>query len=335
MCRLLSMAVVLICMAGCYTESTNPLFTDKELVEDDSLIGDWKLNDLKATVASAGHKAYRITIQEAGPAPKTETTNLRVLKLGDHHFVDFEIPKGGRAFARIAILGDHLYMRAFSESWLEDRLRQFPKEIAHQTERRAAESAFSVKKGDRIVLTADTADLQSFVLKYVGDPMAFGEDTFSKNPIFDRVGKIAIAPSGLASKKERTYNYWYEVRMILHSLVIRSDEKPEEVAKKLDELSKSVSDIPIVGVDYAAAKCATDAARVFTSMATVIRSGNDPSKVVEAFIRGLAGDPLGVASEQIEAGRQIKQELSQCVTSFDEARILLTDRYEVEFPSIK
>ena len=141
------LAMLSIGLAGCrYTECTNPLFTENELIADDSLIGDWKLDNLNATVASAGHKVYRITIQ----ADKTETTTFHVLKVGDHHFVDFETPDGGHAFARISILGDHLYTRSFSGYWLEDRLRRFPNEIAHRIERRTHQSEFLKKTKNRL-----------------------------------------------------------------------------------------------------------------------------------------------------------------------------------------
>jgi hypothetical protein len=331
MSRTFAVAAFLLVVAGCFTDSTNPLFTEKDLVEEDVLVGNWQE---KLTVESLGKKTYQLKSRAEVSSGKSEPPiKFWVLKLGDHYFVDFENPKGGHGFTRIAILGDKLYTRSFSDNWLKARFRQFPRELAHRIDREIIQSP-NVKPYaiERLVLTAETTDLQSFVLKFINDPTAFGGEPI---PAYTKVGRIPIEASGLASKKYRTFNYWYEVRMTLYSVSLPEKAEPKVAAAILEHLSKSISDLPTVGVDLAAVECATDAARVFNSLAAVIRDENDGDRLLEAFVRGLAGDPFGVAMEQIEAQRQIKQQLSSCIQRFDRARVLLTDRYEIEFPSIK
>src|SRR4051812_47809258 len=87
-------AIVLLGTAGCYTESVNPLFTDKDLVVENALLGRWTLeNDQGATVSSIGEKAYRFTFEQKSDTPSRlsgpESIDFHVLRLGDHYFVDF------------------------------------------------------------------------------------------------------------------------------------------------------------------------------------------------------------------------------------------------------
>jgi hypothetical protein len=51
----------------------------------------------------------------------------------------------------------------FAFDWLDKHLKEHPKALAHHRE------------NDRLVLTAETADLQNFVLKHLGDGELFAK----------------------------------------------------------------------------------------------------------------------------------------------------------------
>jgi hypothetical protein len=327
--RILAGAVLLLAVAGCVPKSLNPLFSDKELVEEDVLVGNWN----EITVESLGNKTYHMKDRSGnGPPSAPANAKFRVLKLGDHHFVDLEGPGGLHEFIRIAIFGDRLYSRNLPENWVKARCQQFPGELAHRIDRQVTQQPNGKPiVAESLTLTAETADLQSFVLRFINDPAAFGGMPIGS---YSKVGGIPIQASGLASKKYRTFNYWYEFRMACYSCSPSKNATPDVAAANLEELSKAISDLPTVGVDLAAAECATDAARLFSSMAAAIRDGNGGDRLLESFLRGLAGDPFGVLTEQVEAHRQTSEQLSSFRERFQKVRVLLTDRYEIEFPAI-
>lgn len=323
-------APILMAIVGsCGTNSTNPLFFERDLVEESPIVGDWQGFKIEAV----GRKAYRMVSQQAIASEKPEVITFRLLNIGDHFFADVEGPMAKRIFTRVSILGDKVYVRGFSDDWLRARLKQFPSDVSHKLERETIKSANGrAEIVEHLVLTAKTAGLQRYVLTFVNDTAAFGG---APQEQYKKTGKIPITTTGLASKKYRTFNYWYEVRMAIYSVSVPKGAKPDVVAKSLDDLSKTVSALPTLGVDLAAAECANDVARIYASMAGAIRDSNDGGRLLEALLRGWTGDPFGVAFEQLQSKKRIQQEVSNCLTKFDKTRVLLTDRYEIEFPAIK
>lgn len=325
----IAFAILLPVAAGCFPDSIHALFTEKDLVEEDWIVGNW---DKVIRVESLGRKNYEL--READPVLDNEEppSKCRIFRLGAHYFIDLETPSGVHNFARIAILGDKLYMRSLYEYWLEDRFLKSPKELAHRNDRSIVKLSDNESYiEEKLILTANTADLQSFVMKLIDDPAAFGrEGTFH-----NKTGGIPIQASGLASTKYRTFNYWYEIRMALRTVSIGEKARPKVVAATLEKLSRSISGLPTAGVDREAVECVTDAANAFNSLAAVIRTSKDGGEWIEAFGRKFVGDPLGVATAQMRAPPPMKEQLASCLARFDKARVLLTERYELEFPAIQ
>ena len=69
----------------------------------------------------------------------------------------------GHLLVRVTQIKPELSVAFCDFDWLETFLKQNPKALAHHRE------------GDRIVLTADTRDLQKFVLKHLGTNELFGK----------------------------------------------------------------------------------------------------------------------------------------------------------------
>lgn len=180
----LSAGVALV-LAGCFVPSVNPLYTEKDLVFDPALVGTWgePKDDERYTFARAGEKAYTWTVKEKDGSSEFDA---RLLQLGEHRFLDALLVrmKGewkGSSFGRIATVARpaHIFFKVeltnatlrlggLHPDWLGKLLKEQPALIAHEW----------VKEPDagddpRVLLTASTADLQKFILKYVGDTNVF------------------------------------------------------------------------------------------------------------------------------------------------------------------
>jgi hypothetical protein len=103
----------------------------------------------------------------------------------------------------------------------------------------------------------------------------------------------------------------------------------------LTRLATDLDNLPTRGIDLNAAECVASLTQLLRSAVSQIKRSNSGELLVQAFIRGLAGDPFGTVSEQIEASDSLKGGLQACSDQFHKARIRLTDRYELEFPRIR
>src|SRR5262249_55099714 len=135
-----------------------------------------------------GEKAYRWTFEEK------ESTNVfraHLVQLGDYRFLDALLVRTsqkwegiGRVsvvirpahiFFKVELTNSTLRLDALSAEWLEKLLQEHPQTLAHE---RLHEPDVDDENG-RAFLTASTADLQRFVLKYAADTNAFPENSAS------------------------------------------------------------------------------------------------------------------------------------------------------------
>lgn len=168
-----------IILAGC-VPSWNPLYTEKDLVSDERLVGTWKDEDNKETwvFKKSEDKAYQLThTDEGGKIGKFEA---RLLKLEGRTYLDLYVTAlGGKGleecnglaqamvvpahlFLRVDEIGDALKMAGVNPTWLKELLEKNPKAIAHR------------KVDDNWILAAETKDLQAFVSKYAEGEALFG-----------------------------------------------------------------------------------------------------------------------------------------------------------------
>jgi hypothetical protein len=319
---LLALALVI---SGCEPEivdTGSPLYFESDLIEDDALVGNWGEGLI---IESLGNNTYQIKF------PKDDVLEFRVLKLGDHFFIDLKNPERDlHGIGRIAILGDKLCLSGFRNDWLKELCRNSPHQVPHRIDRKTTQIGQETHTYERLILTGDTRFLQAFVLKHINNPAAF-----SKNDEWvTKVGTIGVQASGLASKKYRTFNYWYEVRRIMKiASVPKTVDK--NYATALEETANSWAELPTVGVDLIAVECTQNLVRTFKQFAALIREGGDNGKMAEAFLRGMAGDPFGVANEQLQKRNAMGKQFTDCFAQCENARVLLTDRYEMEFPELK
>jgi hypothetical protein len=182
---------------GCIP-SLNPFYTDKDVVFDVRLLGEWqeegKSEDPEVwKFEKSGEKAYKLTVVEK--PGKEGTFDARLFKLKEERFLDL-VPTDcdyatnqadlvafsmfpGHLLVRVSQLEPELKLAFFDFDWLQKQLDANPKALAHHVEGRTG------GEGGRIILTAPTRDLQKFVLKHLGE----GE-------LFDKPGEMSRLSGG-------------------------------------------------------------------------------------------------------------------------------------------
>lgn len=313
-------------IAGCGVPSSEkPLFTDKEIVSADVFVGEWQSRgrtlDIKKIALTDSYSL----------AAGDELTRFYVLKLGDHYFIDLTRPDGYHEFSRVSLLGQRLSLHSISENWI----KQHPTAVKHKIIRKP----YSLKDNDGIEresftehvrLTATTKELQRFVLSNINDPKCFPGGLTE----LSAVQRLPVTESGLTSKKQRTFDYWYTLRAILLTNEPRKGTEPKLAAESYLRMAKSVDELPTLGVDEIAVDCALDVALTMTTYANAIKSIENADRLLESVVRGLFGDPLGVAKEMAAEQNDVSRRIQAMIEHLRRARARLTARYEMEFQKI-
>ena len=183
--------IATILLTGCLVTSVNPLYTEKDLVFDPTLVGAWTEGEGKGTwvFEKTGEKKYKLL--HTDDEGRTGEFDAHLLKLGKNQFLDLYlldpgekeewkinqlaavalIMRPGHLFLKVSQIGPMLQVGALSEDWLNKLLEKDPKAIRHEKIRFGPED----KDNSRNVLTATTGELQKFILKHAESPDAFGE----------------------------------------------------------------------------------------------------------------------------------------------------------------
>jgi len=164
---------------GCVVTSIYPYYTEKDLVFDPALLGNWadasQTNEAVAYVRieRAGEKGYRATVFETD---STNSSDLCVFRLKQQLFLDTCPTNRSLDFvpvhqvSKVTQIQPALETANLNYDWLAKLLEKNPRAIRHMILRE--------NPGDehgRIVLTADTQELQRFILKYLNNTNAWEE----------------------------------------------------------------------------------------------------------------------------------------------------------------
>lgn len=175
---LITLASVAALLTACIP-SVNPFYTEKDVVFDPNLLGEWEAADKddgpekwlfeKAEKAEKPeNRTYRLTVTDKDS--KTGSFDARLFKLNEEQFLDL-IPHGcsfaenqaelvgaamfpGHLIARVSPLEPQLKLAFMDFDWLAKYLEKNPGALAHRT------------NDDSVLLTAKTRDLQRFILKH-------------------------------------------------------------------------------------------------------------------------------------------------------------------------
>jgi hypothetical protein len=172
-------------LAGCVVTSVYPYYSDKDVVFEPALLGDWtdgksdgNTNDV-GRVEQFGQTGYRLTSLGEN---ETNSVNFHVFRLGQQLFMDMcptnqsleLLPT--HQLQKVKRTGMTLEIASLNYDWLEKLLEKNPKAIRHIV----VTDKNDGRDDKRIVLTADTAELQKFVLKHLRDTNAWNEPSLMK-----------------------------------------------------------------------------------------------------------------------------------------------------------
>ncbi len=156
--------------------SIHPLFTVDDLVFSPELLGTWFDDDKNTwTFSAVDNNRYDLIVSEEGQPAQFKA---HLLKLDDYLFLDtypYE-PGTDNDFYKLHLIGAHLFARMeiypdscrytmLDHEWLKNILSESTENLAHEM------------VDDAIVLTATTAELQTFFKKYADDSEAFKDRT--------------------------------------------------------------------------------------------------------------------------------------------------------------
>ena len=175
---LLAAAALLLCSC---IPSINPFYADLNVVWDARLLGEWQdasqTDDPDIWKFEPGDgKAYKLSVREKG---KQGVFEAHLFRLKDGYFLDL-IPSEcnfatnqadlvafsmfpGHLLVRVSELEPGLKLALFDFDWLDKYLQKNPEALAHHSENKS------------IVLTADTRELQRFVLEHLKEDELFAK----------------------------------------------------------------------------------------------------------------------------------------------------------------
>lgn len=163
---------VLLGLSAC-VPSLHELYTEKDLVFDPALLGDWVEDKADSTstltFAKGEGKEYKLV---SADGDNRSTLIAHLVRLGDNLFLDLASDPSldchtlawpVHMFVLVTQTGPALQMRDFDEDWLKVFLTKNPGALKHEV----------VDKD--IIVTASTKQLQSFLLRHVNTKAAFSQ----------------------------------------------------------------------------------------------------------------------------------------------------------------
>ena len=176
----------LLFLAGCVVTSIYPYYTEKDLIFDPALLGKWveigaaSQPAAYAQIEQSGKKGYWATIFGADG---TNSVELHLFRLKQQLFLDScstnrsldTVPV--HQVSKIMEIEPVLKTANLNYGWLVKLLEKNPKAIRHTVLHNPGEV-----RGGRIVLTADTKELQRFLLKYLNNTNAWNPLSEFKHP---------------------------------------------------------------------------------------------------------------------------------------------------------
>jgi hypothetical protein len=323
MSRKLPGLYLVLLLTGCI-ETEHALVPAKEAIPEPRLEGVWKGDDAVYSLQRLGQDpaSYRL-VQIKGQATTVLSEGPLLFRLGRRYFL---IPKQEEMFwpMRVSFAGDELRVRALNDRWLEDYLTKHREALKH--DRKSRSDRFGTWSA--LVLQAPTKDLQKFFEEHM--------DELFSSPVarFTRVGKPALpllAKEGLASPKQRTFDYWDEVRYQLASVPLWRGASRANGLENCNILARVLKEIPTDLIAREAADAGREQTLLFSALAAYLREGKGPADVVSQMVDLLKAPrkPLPRGQASLEPIRRQAQKAAELAK---QARERLGKRYEEEFP---
>jgi hypothetical protein len=176
----------LVLLTGCFVSSIYPFYTAKDLTFDPALLGIWgdaeETNDNKEVWVFEKSEAqtYKMSIRGGS---ETNAYDTHLFTLGGEKFLD-NLPRFRMAYQtpehlllRVKSISPTLQLQLLDYEWLTKLVEQNPKAIRHII---VPKEAGDTNEGGHLTLTADTSELQKFLLKHLNNTNAWIEPMVMK-----------------------------------------------------------------------------------------------------------------------------------------------------------
>jgi hypothetical protein len=173
-CAMISM------ITGCIVLSVYPFYTAKDLIFDPGLAGRWvkdgSTNEFWRFTA-AGEKSWLLTTADER---STNCFEAHLFRLKQHQFLDLlttnrdEFGLPAHLITEVARTDSNLSLRFLDYGWLAGLLKTNPATLRHIV---VPEKPGDTNSGQMVYLTADTKELQKFLLKHAADTNAFNPNS--------------------------------------------------------------------------------------------------------------------------------------------------------------
>lgn len=167
-------------LSGCIVLSVYPFYTAKDLIFDSGLVGQWsKVNGNNEfwQFADAGGKFYRLTTTDD---QSTNVLEAHLFQLKKYQFLDlittnrdqFQMPM--HLISKVSRNDDSMTLKFLDYGWLADLIDTNPAVLRHVV---VPNNPDNTNDGNMVYLTADTKDLQKFLLSHAEDTNAFNANS--------------------------------------------------------------------------------------------------------------------------------------------------------------
>lgn len=175
---LAALATIGLLLAGCVVTSVYPWYTAKDVVFNPALVGTWvsaaSTDAVRESVRFERGEgdAYLMTLTDA---EKSVAYDAHLFKLKGQLFLDYCPRERPGDFIpphyviKVLSLDPTFKLCGLDYSWLVEQIEKNPKTIRHSV----VEGQSGDSTSRRIVLTAATAELQTFLLKHAANTNAF------------------------------------------------------------------------------------------------------------------------------------------------------------------
>lgn len=134
------------------------------------------------------------------------------------------------------------------------------------------------------------------------------------------------------SAAQLTLDYWNGLISLPSQFAAEKRAEPKRQVAARREMAAIIRGVPILGVDPDLVNWAYRMASLQEERADLIENSHNPLMLIEAFARGVNGDPLGVTIELSQAERAWVANCRAMNRELHQLRATLTARYGVEFP---
>lgn len=195
------MLLIILMLPGCLVKSLYPYYTEKDLIFKKELTGTWTDTDSSLWSiqrhkqstgllnADTSGKSYDIAISgQKGSA----AFRAHLFQLDGQLYLDFSPSEvfcgndlagfhmvGTHSLAKVELAGGKITIRWYNEEWLAGLFSKNRIRINH--ERIPYDPDIDDASSYQIILTASTAELQKFIIKFGNDPNAFKSDLPGEN----------------------------------------------------------------------------------------------------------------------------------------------------------